>query len=95
MTKAKEFSEPTRLERLFGPYPGGVRIALWSCVVPAAPGSKAVRSVTLLTRRFRNPETGEWQESSVYSLEHLPVVIFALQEVLAYTYQNPLESGIR
>lgn len=56
--KAKR-SRPTYPERKWGPFHGGVGLAVWLNEVKTDDGPRYFRSITITPRRYRDPKTGE------------------------------------
>ena len=83
----KERAHP---EKKIGPYAGGVGVAIWLNTIETDRGSRKARSITISPRRYRDPETGDWKDSSSYFAGDLPALIFALQKAQEYVYTTPL-----
>lgn len=78
-------------EKKFGPYPGGIGVAVWNNTVEFEGGlRRQIRSITISPRRYRDPETGDWRDSPSFRPGDLPALIFALQKTLEYIYTSPL-----
>ena len=82
-----------RPEKKFGPYPGGVSVAVWLNQFQTDDGPRTIRSVTISPRRYRDNKTGEWKDAPSYRPGDLPALIFALQKALEHTYLVPLPSA--
>lgn len=74
-------------EKKFGPYPGGISVAVWQNETETADGPRQFRSVTIAPRRYRDAETGEWKDSPSFRPTDLPALIFALQKALSFVYE--------
>jgi len=90
-----------RPEKKIGPFPGGVGVAIWINQVQADEGSRKIRSITLSPRRYRDPKSGEWKDSTSFQTRDIPTLIFALEKAQEYVYTHPLgdeqradESGV-
>lgn len=82
---------PTRPpEKKIGPYPGGIGVAIWLNDIGTDGGQRQIRSITISPRRYRDPQTGEWRDSSSFRPGDLPALIFALQKAQEYVYTSPL-----
>ena len=77
-------------EKKFGPYPGGVGVAVWINRIETDNGSQRVRSVTINPRRYRDPESGDWKDAKSFRIADLPALIFGLQKALEHAYTVPL-----
>ena len=63
-TKAKRTtSAPRYPEKKWGPFHGGVGIAVWLNEVQTEAGPKFFRSVSLQSRRYRDKKTGVWKDA--------------------------------
>ena len=89
MPKSNQRSS-TPPEKKFGPYPGGVGVAVWLNTIDTDRGQRQVRSITISPRRYRDAKTGEWKDSSFFSLGDLPALIFALEKAQEFCYTTPL-----
>ena len=79
-----------RPENKIGPFPGGVGVAIWLNTVQTDEGSRKIRSITLSPRRYRDPKTGEWKDSTSFQTGDIPALIFALQKAQEFVYTHPL-----
>ena len=79
-----------RPEKKFGPYPGGIGVAVWLNSIQTDNGSKKVRSLTVSPRRYKDSKTGEWKDSSAYWPGDLPALIFALTQAQEYCLATPI-----
>lgn len=70
---------PRHPEHKYGPFHGGVGVAIWLNEVQTTEGLRYFRSVTIAPRRYRDPETGEWRDASSLRSSDLPALILALQ----------------
>lgn len=83
----------TRPEISFGPYPGGISVAVWLNDVQGDEGSRKIRSISISPRRYLDPKSGEWKDSGSYRPGDLPVVIFGLQKALEYVFTQPIRGS--
>ena len=81
---------PKRPEVKFGPYLGGISIAVWLNTVQTPEGPRAIRSVTISPRRYRDSQTGEWKDAGSFRPSDLPALNFGIQQALEYIYTTPL-----
>ena len=81
---------PKRPEVKFGPYLGGISIAVWLNTVQTPEGRRTIRSVTISPRRYRDSQTGEWKDSGSFRPSDLPALNFGIQQALEYIYTTPL-----
>src|SRR2546428_285927 len=89
-TKAERRPAGTRPEKKWGPFNGGVGVALWLNEVETDMGKRYIRSLTIAPRRYRHPETGEWVEAGSFRIADLPALILALQAAVDYAHTAPL-----
>jgi len=90
MSKQKTSKATNRPEKKIGPFPGGIGVAVWLNTIETGEGPRKMRSVTISPRRYRDPETGEWKDSSSYRPADLPALLFALQKAQEYVYTTPM-----
>ena len=81
---------PRRPEKKFGPFHGGVGLAIWLNRVEGESGPRFFRSVTLGPRRYRDTKTGEWMDAGSLRSTDLPALILALQAAHDYMTTTPL-----
>ena len=79
-----------RPEMSFGPYPGGISVAVWLNEVQGDQGARKIRSVTISPRRYLDPKSNEWKDSGSYRPGDLPVLIFGLQKALEFVFTQPM-----
>lgn len=80
----------TRPEISFGPYPGGISVAVWLNEVQTDNGPRKIRSVSISPRRYRDSESGEWKDASSFRPGDLPALLFGLQKALEYVFTKPV-----
>ena len=69
---------PRRPERKWGPFHGGVGVAVWLNEVETADGKRWFRSITVAPRRYLDEKTGKWEDASSLRTTDLPSLILAL-----------------
>lgn len=90
-TKTKrQVTVPKRPERKWGPFHGGVGVAVWLNEVETAEGTKFLRSVTIAPRRYLSDVTGKWKDASSFRTVDLQSLILALQAALEFVTTTPL-----
>ena len=89
-TTKRPNTAPRRPERKWGPFHGGVGVAVWLNEVETAEGKRFFRSVTIAPRRFIDDETGKWKDASSLRTTDLPSLILALEAAHAYISSTPL-----
>ena len=90
-TKGKRATVAPRYpERKWGPFHGGVGLAVWLNEVKTDSGPKFFRSISLNLRRYRDKETGEWKEASSLRTTDLPALILGLEAAHAFCSTTPL-----
>lgn len=83
-------SQTNRPEKKIAPYPGGIGVAIWLNEIETDDGPRKVRSITISPRRYRDPKTGDWKDSSSFRPGDLPALIFALTKAQEHCYTQPL-----
>ena len=83
-------STGNRPEKKFGPYPGGIGVAVWLNTIETQNGPRRIRSLTLAPRRYRDAKTGEWKDAPGYRPGDLPALIFALQQAQEFLISEPI-----
>lgn len=78
-------------EAKYGPFAGGISVAIWRRTIDTDNGPQDVRSVTVNPRRYLDSESGEWKDGS-YRPSDLPVLILALQSAQQFIALHPLET---
>lgn len=90
MSKSNSKSEKRQPEKKFGPYPGGIGVAIWLNSAETDSGTKQFRSFTISPRRYRDSESGKWRDAPSYRPEDVATLAFALQQAQAYLLTTPL-----
>lgn len=81
---------PRRPERKWGPFHGGVGVAVWLNEVETEEGKRFFRSVTIAPRRYLDEKTGKWEDASSLRTTDLPSLILALQAAHDYVHSTPM-----
>lgn len=90
-TKAKRStSAPRHPEKKWGPFHGGVGVAVWLNEVQTQDGPRFFRSVSLQPRRYRDRKTGEWKDAASLRPTDLPALMLGLDAALAFIAHTPL-----
>src|SRR5436305_12720518 len=77
-------------ERKYGPFHGGVGVAVWLNQVQTDDGPRFYRGLTIAPRRFRDPKTGDWKDAGSLRATDVQVLILALQAAHDYMTKTPL-----
>ncbi|MFL5330501.1 MAG: hypothetical protein ACJ8C4_16480 [Gemmataceae bacterium] len=89
-TKTKRSpTAPRQPERKYGPFHGGIGVAVWLNQVKADDGPRYFRSVTIAPRRFRD-KNGDWQDAGSLRATDLPALILALESAHEFIQKTPL-----
>lgn len=93
---AKSSQQSPRAKKLpeakFGPYAGGVGIAVWRNKSETDDGVREFRSITINTRRYLDKQSDEWRDSGSFRPSDLPAVMHGLSRAIDYMYSNPLSA---
>ena len=81
---------PRYPERKWGPFHGGVGVAVWLNEVETADGKRWFRAITIAPRRYLDDKTGKWENASSLRTTDLPSLILALEAAHAYVSSTPL-----
>ncbi len=91
MAQPSTSQKPTnRPEVKFGPFPGGISVAVWLNEVQTDGGPRTMRSISVSPRRYRDSVSGEWKDAPSYRPSDLPALIFGLQKAMEYVFTTPL-----
>ena len=77
-------------ERKFGPYPGGVGVAVWLNEIDTDQGTRKIRSITINPRRYFDNTSRQWKDSRSFRPEDLPALLFGIQKALEFCYVEPI-----
>ena len=90
-TKARRpVSAPRHPEKKWGPFHGGVGIAVWLNEVQTETGPRFFRSVSLQPRRYRDKKTGMWKDATSLRPTDLPALMLGLEAALSFIAHTPL-----
>ncbi|MFL5328565.1 MAG: hypothetical protein ACJ8C4_06590 [Gemmataceae bacterium] len=89
-TKTKRATPtPRQAERKYGPFHGGVGVAVWLNEVKTEDGVRYYRSITIAPRRFRNKD-GDWQDAGSLRGTDIPSLVLALEAAHEFIRTTPL-----
>ncbi len=86
---APTVTHPKSPEAKFGPFAGGMSVAIWRNTVDTDDGPRDIRSLTINPRRYKDPQSGEWKNGS-YRTSDLGVLVLALQAAQQFMTLHPL-----
>lgn len=90
-TKSKRAaSAPRRPEMKYGPFHGGVGIAIWVNEVQTDQGPRFFRSLTIQGRRYLSKKTGSWEDAGSFRSTDIPSLVLALSAAHRYMLETPL-----
>lgn len=90
-TKTKRTpAPPKRPEKKYGPFHGGVGLAVWLNQVQGDDGPRFFRSLTINARRYRSKTTGEWMDAGSLRATDIPALILALEAAHGFITNTPL-----
>jgi len=81
---------PRYPEQKYGPFHGGVGVAIWLNEVQTEQGPRFFRSLTIAPRRYRDAKTGEWKDATSLRSTDLPALILALTAAHQFMMGVPL-----
>ena len=81
---------PRRPEQKYGPFHGGVGIAIWLNEVQTESGPRFFRSLTIAPRRYIDPKTGKWEDANSFNVTDLPALILGLEAAHRFMTTTPL-----
>lgn len=90
MAAKKQSAEPRQPEMKWGPFHGGLGVAVWLNQAETAEGLRYFRSITIAPRRYKDAKTGEWKDSSSLRPADLPTLQLALKAAHDYIHSAPL-----
>ena len=77
-------------EKKFGPYAGGIGVAIWCNTAETDDGPKQFRSLTISPRRYRDSKSGKWRDAPSFRPGDIATLQFALSQAQAYILTTPL-----
>jgi hypothetical protein len=80
---------PKQPETKFGPFAGGMSVAIWRNTVDTDDGPRDIRSLTINPRRYKDAQSGEWKNGS-YRASDVGVLILALTAAQQFMAAHPL-----
>jgi hypothetical protein len=90
-TKTKRSATTPRYpEKKWGPFHGGVGVAVWINEVQTDTGPKFFRTVTLQPRRYREKKSGLWKDAKSLRPTDIPALLLALDAALQFIAHTPL-----
>ena len=89
-TTKRTSTAPRRPERKWGPFHGGVGVAVWLNEVESPHGKRWFRSITIAPRRYLDEKTGKWEDASSLRTTDLASLILALEAAQQYVLSTPL-----
>lgn len=90
-TKSKRSNAAPRYpEKKYGPFHGGVGVAVWLNEVQTDSGTRYFRSLTINPRRFRSKKTGEWEDAGSLRTTDIPSLVLALEAAHQFCATTPL-----
>lgn len=89
-TKRSNALQPRHPEKKFGPFHGGVGLAIWLNEVSTAEGPRWFRTLTLQPRRYRDKKTGIWKDAKSLRPTDIPALLLAMDAALQFIGSVPL-----
>lgn len=89
-SSTKKATTPRQPERKWGPFPGGLGVAVWLNQADLPEGTRYFRSITIAPRRYRDPKTQEWKDSTSLRSTDIPSLMLALQAAHDFIHSTPL-----
>jgi hypothetical protein len=81
---------PRHPEKKWGPFHGGVGVAVWLNEVETDKGPRYFRSLTVTPRRYLDKKEAVWKNASSLRATDLPSLILALEAAHAFMTSAPL-----
>ena len=81
---------PRHPEKKWGPFHGGVGVAVWLNEVQTDAGPKFFRSLTIQPRRYRDKKTGVWKDAKSLRPTDIPALLLALDAAMQFAAHTPL-----
>ena len=89
-TATSETKRPAKQPEVkFGPYAGGIGVAVWLNTIETPDGRRETRSITIAPRRYLD-KAGDWQDSKSFRPSDIPILLVGLQKAMEYVYTTPL-----
>jgi hypothetical protein len=82
-------AEPRYPERKWGPFAGGIGVAVWLNEFTTDEGTRYARTITLAPRRFKEKKSGDWRNGA-YRPVDLAALLLAIQAAQEYCLKTPL-----
>jgi hypothetical protein len=89
-TKKLASTPPRHPERKWGPFHGGLGVAVWLNEVETTDGTRFFRSITIAPRRYRDAKSGQWKDAGSLRPSDLPTLMLAIQAAHDYVLATPL-----
>jgi hypothetical protein len=90
-TKSKrQVAALRRPEKKYGPFHGGVGIAVWLNEVQTDSGPKFIRTIQIAPRRYRSKKSGDWEDSSSLRVTDIPSLVLGLAAAHQFCLTTPL-----
>ena len=77
-------------EKKFGPFTGGIAVAVWTNTVQTEHGPRQFRSITISPRRYLDRQTGQWKDANSFNPGDLPALIYALSKAQEFVFETLL-----
>ena len=83
-------SAPRYPEKKWGPFHGGVSVAVWLNEVQTDAGPRFFRSVSVQPRRYRDKKSGMWKDAGSLRPTDLPALMLGLEAAMSFIAHTPL-----
>ncbi len=84
---------PKSPETKFGPFAGGLSVAIWKNTLETEDGPREIRSITISPRRYKDADSGEWRIGS-YRPSDVSTLVLALQAAQQFMISYPLSRPV-
>ena len=81
---------PRHPEKKWGPFHGGVGVAVWLNEIQTDVGPKFFRTLTIQPRRYRDKKTGVWKDAKSLRPTDIPALLLALDAAMQFVAHTPL-----
>ena len=86
----RSVAAPRHPEKKYGPFHGGVGVAVWLNEIQTDAGPRFYRSVSIQPRSYLDKKTGDWMDAGSLRSTDLPALILSLEAAHRFMATTPL-----